>query len=154
MKIVITTQIRENYSDTDVPYWKCKGGDVYVIANAVEGFDYSGSPIRDVIESCNSHFEEFVIGFTNMDDDAVVCDPWESPWMITVDGDNIIASRTTVNDEYNFMNQLVASKEEQYRMLTGGDRADYRVIYVMRNGDRVNYADVNNYIQAQQAIAV
>lgn len=151
MKIVITTQIRENYSDTDVPYWKCKGGDVYVIADVRDESDYNDLRIRDLIESRNSHFEEFVVGFAVMDDNADVCDPWESPWMITVDGDNIIASRNTMNDEYHFMNSLVASMEEQYRMLTCGGREDYHITYVMRNGDRVSYVDVDDYMQAQQA---
>jgi len=30
MLYVITTQYRENYSDSDVPYWKMKGGTTYV----------------------------------------------------------------------------------------------------------------------------
>jgi len=32
--IRITAQYYENYSDTDTPYWKPKGGQVFVIENA------------------------------------------------------------------------------------------------------------------------
>ncbi len=33
MKLVICTQYRENYGTEDRPYWKMKGGNVYVVEN-------------------------------------------------------------------------------------------------------------------------
>lgn len=31
MKLVIDTQYRENYGDESAPYWKCKGGDTFIV---------------------------------------------------------------------------------------------------------------------------
>jgi hypothetical protein len=44
------------------------------------------------------------------------------------------------------MNRNVASKTEQYDMLPSGERGNYRVVYAMRNGDRVKGEEVSQYL--------
>lgn len=78
MKFHITTQYHENYGDTDNPYWKCKGGDEYIVD--VPGFDYDdemankkGQMIMDtlyhVLEHGGEYTAEYVIGWGFVPDD-------------------------------------------------------------------------------------
>lgn len=78
MKFHITTQCQENYGSNDEPYWKCKGGDEYIID--VPGFNYDhemafkkGQMIVDElatkIERSSDMIQEFVIGWGFVPDD-------------------------------------------------------------------------------------
>lgn len=151
MKVVITTQIRENYGSADKPYWKFKGGDVYVVPNLSVAqtlkVKESGIPtLTALIETRNEGFEEFVIDWSILDDDAVVCEPWETPFELFWEQGRWTARRTTENGEYSFMRQEVLRKVEEYDMLMQGGRENYTATYVMRNGDIVNSKDMEAYL--------
>ena len=158
MKIVITTQIRENYGAHDwdgkgacPQYWKCKGGDVYVVPNLtvaqVLKVKENGIPtLKALIESRNEGFEEYVVDWSILDDDAKVCDEWETPFNLFWEGNRWVARRTVDNGEYGYMRREVASKTEEYDMLMAGDRENYRVVYTMRNGDAVTGEQVSEYL--------
>jgi hypothetical protein len=165
MKIAITTQIRENYGAHDwdgagacPQYWKCKGGDVYVVPNLTTAqalkVKESGIPtLTALIQTRNEAFEECVIDWAILDDDAKVCDPWETPFSLFWEQGRWVARRTVNNGEYGYMRHEVASKTEEYDMLMGGERGNYRVVYTMRNGDVVNGKDVEAYLTAATAVA-
>ena len=151
MKVVITTQIRENYGSADQPYWKFKGGDVYVVPNLSVAqtlkVKESGIPtLTALIETRNEGFEEYVVDWSILDDDAVVCEPWETPFNLFWEQGRWTARRTTENDEYGFMRQEVLRKVEEYDMLMQGGRENYTATYVMRNGDIVNSKDMEAYL--------
>ena len=158
MKIVITTQVRENYGAHDwdgvgacPQYWKCKGGDTYVVPGLtvaqVLKIKDSGIPtLKALIESRNEAFEEMVVDWSIMDDDAAVGDPWETPFSLHWEGGRWIARRTIANGEYGYMRREVASKTEEYAMLMAGDRENYSVVYAMRNGDNVTGEQVSEYL--------
>lgn len=151
MKIVITTQVRENYGSAERPYWKCKGGDVYVVPNLSVAqtlkVKEGGIPtLKALIETRNEMFEEFVIDWSILDNDAVVCEKWETPFELHFKGGRWIANRTVENGEYGYMNRNVERKTEEYDMLPGGERGNYRVVYTMRNGDAVTGAQVQEYL--------
>lgn len=92
MKLVIWTQHRENYGahawdgKGECPqYWKCKGGDTYVIDVNVEEA-MSEAYYDDVFACINSfseYFEEYVIGSDLIDDidynESTVVEEWETP---------------------------------------------------------------------------
>jgi hypothetical protein len=152
MKIVITTQHRENYGSTDQPYWKFKGGDTYVVPNLsvkqVMQVKERGIPtLTELVSSSNSMFEEYVIDWSILDDDAVVCDEWETPFNLYWEGSRWVARRTVVNGEHGYMRFEVASKTEEYVMLMGGDRADYKVSYTMKDGTVVTGDEVEAYFR-------
>ena len=152
MKIVISTQIRENYGSTDTPYWKCKGGETYVIPNLTVGQtlqvkEFGIPTLTALINVRNEGFEEFVVDWSILDDDAVVCDEWETPFNLFWEQGRWVARRTVENGEYGYMNRAVASKTEQYDMAMGGDRTNYSCVYTMRNGDSVNSSEVSEYLQ-------
>lgn len=164
MKLVITTQVLENYGAHEwdgvgiCPQdWKAKGGDVYVVQNLTSDqvlrIKETGIPtLQSLIEVSNDGFREYVAGSAIMDDDAVVCDPWETPFILSYEGGRWVARRTTENDQYSFMNRLVDRKIEEYDMGPAGTRANYSVVYVMRNGDIVKGSDVSEYL-ARMALA-
>jgi len=78
MKFHITTQYLENYGDASKPYWKCKGGEEYIID--VPGFKYDHEmaekkgqmivdSLYDKIEYSNEHAQEYVVGWGFVPDD-------------------------------------------------------------------------------------
>ena len=154
MKIVIQTQIRENYGDADKPYWKCKGGNTYLVLGLtpgqIEAVTERGIPtLTKLIESFNPMYEEYVLGYNVVEDDAVVCDPWESPFCLAWEGGRWLARRTIVNDEYGYMRQEIEAKTEQYDMLMGGERANYQATYLLRGSSReLTYQELEQHLQA------
>lgn len=78
MKFHIYTQYLENYGDAKKPYWKNKGGEDYIID--VPGFRYDSEfseihgeeivkELSSKIEYKNDFAEEFIIGWTFVEDD-------------------------------------------------------------------------------------
>ena len=70
-KLLITTQVYENYGDAEKPYWKPKGGGDYVIKNFK---DYNRvtetvTAVRGQVEQNNEYFREHVIGWEIVADD-------------------------------------------------------------------------------------
>jgi hypothetical protein len=151
MKIVITTQIRENYGDATNPYWKFKGGDTYVVPNlsvaqTLQVKERGIPTLRALIETRTQGFEEYVVDWSILDDDATVCEPWETPFNLYWEQGRWVARRTVENGEYGYMRSDVASKTEGYDMLMAGDRENYVATYTMRNGDVVDSKDVETYL--------
>jgi hypothetical protein len=150
MKLVIQTQVRENYGAHDwdgegecPQRWKCKGGDTYVVPNVtplqINKITESGPPgLKSLIEVRNESFEEYIIDCQVVADDAVVCEHWESPLELFYEQGRWVARRTTKNDEYGHMRKEIAAKTEQYDMQPGGERANYTVFYTFKDG-RVLY---------------
>ena len=70
-KLLITTQVYENYGDADKPYWKAKGGSDY----AVKKFKQLNKvtevvmALRGQIEQDNEFFQESIIGWEVVADD-------------------------------------------------------------------------------------
>ena len=124
MKVVIQTQVRENYGDADKPYWKFKGGNVYVVPNLTVSqaarVKEDGIPtLTALIETRNSGFEEYILGFNIVEDNAVTGEPWETP--------------TNLFWEYD--------------MLMGGDRENYTAKYLMRDGREFTYAELEQFFK-------
>ena len=74
MKILITTQYRENYGTAEEPYWKFKGGEDYFI----EGVDpLKVAPgllveqVRGQIEYADAMSEEYILDWELVEDSAL-----------------------------------------------------------------------------------
>jgi len=70
-KLMISTQVFENYGDADKPYWKAKGGSDYVIKN-FRDFNRVAEvvmAVRDQIEQINDMFSEQIIHWEVVADD-------------------------------------------------------------------------------------
>ena len=77
MKLLITTQVYENYGAHDwdgkglcPSYWKAKGGSDYVVKNInVNQVTETVMGVRGQIEEDNDHFRETIIDFRLVKDD-------------------------------------------------------------------------------------
>ena len=70
-KLIITTQILENYGSEDNPYWKAKGGEDYVVKN-FRDFNrvaHVVMALRSQIEIDNPLCQEYIAGWEVVDDD-------------------------------------------------------------------------------------
>ena len=162
MKIVIQTQIRENYGahtwdgkGACPQYWKFKGGNTYVVPNltvaqTLKIKDQGIPTLTALLEERSEGFEEYVIDWSIQDDDAVVCEEWENPTELFWVGSRWVARRVTENGDYGYMRREVASKIEEYALLMGGDRENYKVSFTLRNGCKLSGEELNTYL-AQEA---
>jgi hypothetical protein len=74
MKILITTQYRENYGTAEEPYWKFKGGEDYVILNVDPLKVAPGllvEQVRGQIEYSGAMSEEYILDWELVADDYV-----------------------------------------------------------------------------------
>ena len=159
MKIVIQTQVRENYGAHDwdgegecPQFWKYKFGSTYVVPNlSVEQtlrVKEVGVPtITALIEERNESFEEYILDWSIHDDDAEVCEPWENPFELTWERGQWVARRVILNGEYGYMRAEIASKTEQYDMLFGGERENYTATYTMRDGRVLSNTELEQVLQ-------
>jgi hypothetical protein len=74
MKILITTQYRENYGTAEEPYWKFKGGEDYFILNVDPLKTAPGvlvEQVRGQIEYSGEMSEEYILDWELVADDYV-----------------------------------------------------------------------------------
>jgi hypothetical protein len=74
MKILITTQYRENYGTPAEPYWKFKGGEDYFILNVDPVKTAPGvlvEQVRGQIEYSGAMSEEYILDWSLVEDDYV-----------------------------------------------------------------------------------
>ena len=91
MKVALYTQVYENYGAHEwdgtgecPQYWKAKGGENYVISNLSieEAISFPHTKLAATlarIEIRDNYFQETVIDWEILDDDAHVGDEWDTP---------------------------------------------------------------------------
>ena len=146
MKLVIYTQVRENYGAHEwdgqgscPQRWKYKGGNTYVVRDLtqsqVDKIVEVGIPtITALLEERTDGYEEYLLVYDVVGDSAAEGEPWETPYSLYWEEGRWVARRTVENGEYGYMRQDIGSKIEQYTMLMGGGREDYSVEYRDRAG--------------------
>ena len=135
MKLVITTQYLENYAaDGDAPFWKPKGGEVYVVRNLtwdqVDRIEANGIPtLTSLIEYSNECSREYILNTAIVENDGYECESWES--VIELSYDRVerrwVASRTT-NRDASWVDGI-DYKVECWIPRPGGEREDYTCAY-------------------------
>lgn len=70
-KLLIQTQVYENYGDADQPHWKPKGGGDYVVKNfrKFNAVTETVMAVRGQIEQDNEFYREYIINFEVVADD-------------------------------------------------------------------------------------
>lgn len=70
-KLMIATQVYENYGSSDQPYWKAKGGTDYVVRNFTAFNDLAETiaDIRESIEASDDFYVESIVNWFVADDD-------------------------------------------------------------------------------------
>ena len=144
-KLVIQTQYRENYAAHDQDYvhgvseahWKFKGGTTYVVPN-FKDFDGASalvSRLSKLIEFSNSATEEYITTWSIVDHAEKVCEDWEFPVQLHIDGLNVTALKVTKNDEFGYMRSEILEKTESWTMRPESERDNYKVEFLMNDGD-------------------
>ena len=145
-KLVIQTQHRENYGAHDwdgkgqcPQYWKFKGGNTYVVRDLssahINKIADQGIPtLTKLIESKSEYFEEYILGWEIMDDDARECEDWDSVIEFQWKMDRWTCLRVTNNDEFGYMRREILAKSEQWIPLEAGERSDFRCQYKTAQG--------------------
>ena len=159
MKLAITTQHRENYGAHDwdgkgecPQYWKNKGGSIYVVSNISEKqakrINRDGIPtLSRLLDNRNEYFEEFVIHFEVVADDAVVCEEWETPTELSYVNGQWEAQEVMDNTIDGYMNKLISRRICTWTLAKGTWLdSDRTCTYVMTNGDIVKGSDVDAYL--------
>ena len=144
--LVIQTQHRENYGAHDwdgkgecPQYWKFKGGNTYVVRDLstahINKIAEQGIPtLTALIESKDEYFEEYILGWEIVEDNAKECEDWDSAIEFQWKGDRWTCLRFTTNGEYGYMRKEIHAKSEQWIPLEGGERAHYACQYKVDNG--------------------
>ena len=153
MKLVIQTQYTENYGSADKPFWKFKGGDTYIVQNL--NADQAQRILRDgiptlkaLIQYKNDMSEVSITDYNIVDDDVVVCEDYETPYILSWENNTWVCRQVQPND--GSFRKPVVSKVTKYTMNMGGDKADLEVSYVVESGSVISYKDINNYIKAYE----
>jgi hypothetical protein len=99
MKVAIYTQVRENYGSASEPYWKMKGGEVFIVPDltplqVLKVTNYGIPTLKALIETRSDMFEEYVVDYAILDDDVKVCEEWETPFELRWIGGRWVANRT------------------------------------------------------------
>lgn len=145
MKLVIDTQIAENYAAhngfTGEFRWKYKGGNTYVVDGLTEAqqerIERDDIPtLKALIEEKNDSYQEYIISYRIVPDDASEGEEWETPFRLVWSDDKWVARREISNvGEYGGMfRHGIKTKFESYVMAAGGEREDYEASYELTNG--------------------
>jgi hypothetical protein len=167
MKLVIQTQHRENYGAHDwdgkgscPQYWKMKGGNTYVVEDlstrSINKISDNGIPtLSCLIESKSDMFEEYIIDWEIVGDDAVVCDDWDSPYVLTFDSESLLwcATRVTLNGDMGYMRSEIQSQTESFTMGRDGERNSHTNSYVMEDGKVLQYSELQQWFDNQKEVA-
>ena len=148
MKLVIDTQIAENYGAHDwdgkgecPQRWKFKGGNTYVVDNITpaqkERIEREGTPtLAALIEDSNEGWREYIISGRVVEDSAPEGEEWETPFRLIYTDDKWVARREIDNTgEYGgYFRNEIKTKFESYVMGKAGERLNYIAEYELKNG--------------------
>lgn len=156
MKLVIYTQIMENYGAHDwdgigecPQHWKAKGGEVYVVENVATRQDADAivEELLPLIESSSDSYMESIAGDSFFEDDHVVCEPWESVITLRKEGDDWCAKCVRENGEYGYMHKLVAHMEQTFVLAENGATKDHACTITLTDGRTIPYADFAKVVE-------
>jgi len=162
MKLVINTQYRENYAahnddfveGVSQDHWKFKGGTTYVVENITPGMAQkicdNGIPeLTKLVSYSNSMSEEYILDWNLEDNDAVVCEEWDTPIVLAFDQENQewTAMKVTHNGDMGYMRSEIKIKTEKWTMLEGQERDDYTSQFLMADGQILSYQELEQFFK-------
>ncbi len=168
MKLVIQTQYRENYAypewdgKGEVPQgWKFKGGSTYVVPNFSDYNKVSEvmKELDSLITFGNDACEEYILDWSIQEDNAKVCEDWETVTKIFIDdpkpgvvNPHVTALKVSNNrGEYGWMRKEILEHVEAWTMLPESERSDYKGTYLMNDGDIVTHSELKEWFENQEA---
>lgn len=142
MKLVIQTQIKENYNVENPAdgYWKNKGGSTFVYPNLtaanIARIENEGiENLRGLIECDDTMIKEWIVDWHFAEDDAEVCAEWETPYeLFYADGAWHYKHHQFAN-EYNIWANNIVEIFRSWKMLPSGRVTDFFERYVYASGE-------------------
>ena len=151
-KLVIDTQYKENYAypewdgKGEVPDgWKFKGGATYVIPR-FKDFNNAGNivtSLEKLICYSNPASEEYILTWNIVEQAEKVCESWETPtnlWLNSTgqwEAIKITDNRPDEDGYGGYMRSEILEKTETWTLLPNGERTNFKVEYLMQDGDEV-----------------
>lgn len=132
MKLVISTQHRENYAahnddyvhGVDTPHWKYKFGSTYVVNDVTKSqmdriFEEGIPTLTNLIESFSDGFEEYILDWDIVGDAEAeeLWQEWQAPWFLKYIDKEWVATRQPQH--------WTIPVEESYTMTKAGGRENY-----------------------------
>ena len=164
MKLIINTQIKENYGAHDwdgegacPQYWKFKGGNTYVVrgitpAQAMKIGDTGIPTLTKLVEESNEYFQEYILDWEIRDDsESDGCQGWENPIEFHWGGDRWLAVQEEENGEYGYMRSEIVRTRKTWIPQEGGEQAHYRCEYTMEDGQKVLHKDLAAWFDQKEA---
>jgi hypothetical protein len=145
-KLVIWTQHRENYGAHDwdgqgecPQYWKFKGGNTYVVRDLSSAHlnkiaEHGIPTLTKLIESKDEYFQEYILGWEIVEDDASECEEWDSVIEFQWKMDRWTCVRVTPNGDMGYMRREILAKSEKWIPVEGGERAHFECMYQTEAG--------------------
>ena len=164
MKIIVHTQIMENYGAHDwdgtgacPQYWKAKGGNTYVVEGVTVDqamTDQFWDSVTNAIVEYNESWKEYVISMEAIDDidyrQSDVCEEWESPIILTARGEGLAGFNATRYTPAEFWQDNFKAKLESW-VQVNGDRDDYLLRYEFANGEVLPYGEACERVKREAA---
>jgi hypothetical protein len=163
MKLVIQTQIKENYGAHDwdgkgacPQYWKFKGGNTFVVENITpaqaEKINDGGIPtLKGLIEHFSESWQEYILGWDLEDDGAKVCDEWESPIILHYADGAWQAREVNENGEYGYFRKEIVRQIRTWTMQAEGEQTNNTCVYDMEDGTTVPYSGLAEWMDQKEA---
>lgn len=168
MKLVIQTQIEENYGAHDwdgkgacPQYWKCKGGNTYVVRNIskrqAERINRDGIPnLTELITESNDGFREYIISTSVVEDDVKECEEWDTPIVLSynVSAGQWKAECKRKNDtEHGYMHRAIEEHIQRWTLGKNGLHTGHMAYYKLCNGKLVTSAQLEAELESLKVAA-
>ena len=151
MKLVIYTQVRENYAAhngfTGEYHWKNKGGDTYIVPNitvaqALKIKDKGIPTLTALIEDRNESFEEYIVEWAVLDDDVVTHEDYEAPHVLNYTEGKWVCTQVQEGKDWGF-HSSIKHCTKTYTMAPNGERKDYKAMYTLVDGRVMDWQEFN-----------
>lgn len=162
MKLVIQTQVRENYAAHEgfsgEYRWKYKGGNTYVVpylsdANVNSICENGIANLTNLITEENNYYQEYILDWEIVGDDEVRWEEWETPTILEFSNELGWVARRDINND-GCMRRDIACKTESWIVREGNHRVEgsYKCFYEMKDGSILSYEELEAYYAAKEAV--
>lgn len=159
MKLVINTQYMEWYGDMETGAasgngrWKAKGGDTYIFPNRnwldVDANKALAKELCEKVAYSNDFTEEYVIGWSFEEDDAVVTEEWEGERNFYQNGNGewleVYTHKPYVNEHLFSLIEESWVRDSEFKHVEGSYTSYY---YTVKDNLRLTAEDAMKYKDA------
>lgn len=143
MRLIITTQHRENYGSASDPYWKNKGGDRYVVDNITKEqqkcIEENGIPtLTKMLESANEmatcHIIDWYVGDLQ---DNEIWEPWQTKQTLHYchKRKSWYEFDVQIRSEFDCWAHGITEIHREWKLDSDGNRSEFHEVFKIGEGD-------------------